>query len=74
MPRPNKDKTINLNKMLELMATQDINQANLAKKTGLNTLTISHIISEKSTPKQDTIAKIALALGCQYTDLVKTKE
>ena len=57
-------------RLKRLLMTKGISQQDLSNITGISTVMISHYINGKATPSGYNIDKIAMALGCEFTDLV----
>lgn len=62
-------KTIKI-KMVEL----ELNQAELAEKAGINVSVLSQTLTNKRSPQQKTLVKIAKAIGMTYAELISTGE
>ena len=57
-----------------LLIENDLNQAELAKKTGLSEATISRYINGSRLPAARVTSKLTKALNCSYNDLFEEKK
>ncbi len=60
-------------KLKEMLTAKNMSAAELSRKTGIPATTIRSIITKDTTPKIDTVYKIAAALECSVRDLIDAK-
>lgn len=55
----------------QLRRHANLTQAELAKKSGLDNMTISHYENDRRVPGVNNLKKLAEALGCDFGDFLK---
>lgn len=61
----------NKNKIIDLMCKRNMNQAQLARVSGVRTATVTAILKGNQNPTIKTINKLANGLSCQPSELVE---
>lgn len=56
-------------KYKNILKKYGVTQEELAKRLGLNRVTIARTLSEENDPRESTIRKIASAIGCDVAEL-----
>lgn len=57
-------------RLKRMMVLKNVNQEELSDMTGISRVTISHYINGRTSPTFYNVDKIAMALGCEFTDFV----
>ena len=64
-----------INKAIKIaMIQEEINQKELAQLSGVSETTISHTLSDKTSPNTKTLSRLAKAMNMSYSDLIKLGE
>jgi len=71
----NKGEQMNTSRAIKIaMVKRDINQKKLSRLSGVSETTISHTVSQKTSPSTKTLSKLATAMNMSYSDLIKLGE
>lgn len=57
-------------RLKRMMVLKNVNQEELSDMTGISRVTISHYINGRTSPTFYNVDKIAMALGCEFTDFI----
>ena len=64
-----------INKAIKIaMIQEEINQKELAQLSGVSETTISHTLSDKTSPNTKTLSRLGKAMNMSYSDLIKLGE